>query len=151
MKTLVASIEQQPFFQGINAQHLQILSNCAMPTEFAEDQVIFRERDLANRFYLIEKGKVALESRAVDGRLVLVETVGPGDALGWSWLFPPYTWHFSARAMEKTTALFFYGTRLREACEEDHDLGYELIKRMAEVAIKRLESTRSHALAVHHS
>ena len=146
MRTVAASIEEHPFFQGMTELHLKALADCAMPTEFTKDQVIFREKDLANRFYLIEKGKVALEFRNEAGKLVFVETVGAGDALGWSWLFPPYMWHFTARALEKTTAVFFYGTRLREACEEDHDFGYELIKRMAQVAIRRLETTRRHAL-----
>ncbi len=147
MKSLAASIQEQPFFQGLSGPHLKMLADCAMPTEFAKDQVIFREKDLANRFYLIERGKVALEFRNEEGKLVFVETVGAGDALGWSWLFPPYTWHFTARALEKTTAVFFYGTRLRDACEEDHDFGYELVRRMAQVAIRRLEHTRQHALA----
>lgn len=146
MKRLAARIAAQPFFEGISAEHLKILSDCAMATKFAREQIIFKEKDLANRFYIIDKGRVALESRTTEGRLALVETIGAGDALGWSWLFPPYYWHFNARALEDTTAIFFYGTRLRALCDEDHDFGYELVKRMAEVAIRRLESTRKHAL-----
>jgi len=89
----------------MSVQHLEILGDCAMATQFAEQQVIFCEGDLANRFYLMEKGKVALESRTADGKVVLVETIGPGDALGWSWLFPPYYWHFGARALDRTEAI----------------------------------------------
>jgi CRP-like cAMP-binding protein len=148
MKTLAASIAEHPFFLGMSVEHLKILGECAMATEFAKEQVIFNEGDLANRFYLIETGKVALESRAADAKLVLVETIGPGDALGWSWLFPPYYWHFGARALERTAAIFFYGTRLRAWCDEDHDLGYELVKRMAEVAIRRLQSTQAQLLSI---
>lgn len=121
--------------------HVDILSECAMETEFAEGQLIFREGDLANRFYLIVDGAVALESGA-RGRKVLIETLGRGDALGWSWLFPPYYWHFSARALKPTRAIFFYGTRLRAQCDEDHDFGYELMKRMASVVVRRLQSAR---------
>ena len=62
--------------------------------------------------------------------------------LGWSWLFPPYYWHFDARAVKPTTAIFIYGTRVRELCENDHDLGYELMRRTAEVVIGRLQSAR---------
>ena len=146
MKRLAARIAAQPFFQGMSAEHLKILGDCAMATKFVPEQIIFKENDLANRFYIIEKGKVALESRTTEGKLVLVETIGVGDALGWSWLFPPYCWHFGARALEDTTAIFFYGTRLRASCDEDPGFGYELVKRMAEVAIRRLESSRRHAL-----
>jgi len=62
--------------------------------------------------------------------------------LGWSWLFPPYNWHFSARAVEPTTAIFFYGTRLREECEDDPAFGFELMKRVAAIVIQRLQVTR---------
>lgn len=110
-------------------------------------EIIFREGDPANRFYLIERGKVALESSRPEREPVLVQYVGPGDVLGWSWLFPPYYWHFDARAAEATDAIFFYGARLREQCEEDHDLGYELLKRMSAVIIQRLQATRKQLLA----
>jgi hypothetical protein len=69
--------------------------------------------------------------------------------LGWSWLFPPYYWHFDARVLEPTTAIFFQGTRLRIQCDEDHDFGYELIKRLASVAIRRLQAAREEMVALY--
>jgi CRP/FNR family cyclic AMP-dependent transcriptional regulator len=69
--------------------------------------------------------------------------------LGWSWLFPPYAWHFSARALESTTAIFFYGTVLREYSEKDHSLGLELFKRMSAVMLRRLQAARQKLLNVH--
>ena len=66
--------------------------------------------------------------------------------LGWTWLFPPYYWHFDARAVEPTLAIFFYGTRLREKSEVDAELGYELMKRMVAVIIRRLQATRRQLL-----
>ncbi len=148
MKALAARIAEQPFFQGMTSEHLTILGDCAMATQFTQGQMIVSENDLANRFYVLEAGRVALEFRRDDGGQVLVETLGPGEALGWSWLFPPYRWHFDARALEDTTAIFFYGTRLRAACDEDHDFGYELIRRMAQVAVLRLEIARRHLASI---
>jgi CRP-like cAMP-binding protein len=78
-----------------------------------------------------------------DRNMIAIQTLGPGDDLGWSWLFPPYSMHFSARAVEPTTAIFFYGTRLREQCDEDHELGYQLMKRIAEVSTKCLHATQT--------
>jgi hypothetical protein len=78
-----------------------------------------------------------------------IETIADGDLLGWSWLFPPYVWHFSARAVEPTAAIFFYGTVLREYCEKDHALGFELFKRMSEVMTRRLQSARSKLLSAY--
>jgi CRP/FNR family cyclic AMP-dependent transcriptional regulator len=143
---LETAIAQHPFLEGLSAKHLKILAEVAMFKEFPEGQLIFSEGDPANRFYLIQKGRVAVESHGRDANTAPIQTIGAGDVLGWSWLFPPYHWHFDARALELTKALFFYGTRLREACEEDHDLGYELMKRTAAVVIKRLQATRRELL-----
>jgi cAMP-binding proteins - catabolite gene activator and regulatory subunit of cAMP-dependent protein kinases len=108
--------------------------------------LVFREGDPANRFYLVLSGKIALESFVKDKGNTLIQTIGPGDVLGWSWLFPPYFWHFNARALEHTEAIFIYATPLREECEADHELGYQLIKRMAEVMMNRLQATRKQLL-----
>jgi len=64
-------------------------------------------------------------------------------------MFPPYVWHFTARAAESTEAIFFYGTILREYCERDHSLGYELFKRITPIMMKRLQSARRKMLSVH--
>ena len=88
-----------------------------------------------------------MESQRNDEAPVVVQVIGPGDVLGWSWLFPPYYWHFDARAVEPTTAIFFYGTRLREQCEQDHDFGFEMMNRITQVVINRLQSARKQLLA----
>ena len=115
---------------------------CAMETKFEAGQVLFREGEIANRFYLILEGKVALEAEAGESGPVEVQKIGAGEVLGWSWLFPPYSWHFAARALEPTKAIFFYGTWLREQCEQDKNLGYEVMNRVVGVVIERLQATR---------
>src|SRR5262245_31158824 len=135
-------IAEHPFLKGVKPKHLRLLADSTMRLHYEPGELIFREGDPANRFYLIERGRVALESSRKDQPVVPIQYIGPGEVLGWSWLFPPYYWHFDARALEPTTAIFFYGTRLREQCENDHDLGYELMKRMTAVVIQRLQTTR---------
>ena len=146
MKTRVAL---HPFLAGMKHEQLMLLTDCAIPVRFKAGQIIFREGEMANRFYLIEDGKVILKSTGGHGDPVLVDTIGAGDLLGWSWMFPPYVWHFTARAGEPTDAIFFYGTILREYCERDHSLGYELFKRMSAVMVKRLQGARENMLAFH--
>ena len=138
---LEAQVAAHPFLIGISAQHIRLLADCAMRSQFAAEQVIFEKGETANRFYLIERGRVVLESSTL-GEVVRIDEVGAGDLLGWSWIFPPYVWHFDARAIEPTTAIFLYGTILREYCENDPALGYELFKRMSEVMMHRLQAAR---------
>jgi CRP/FNR family cyclic AMP-dependent transcriptional regulator len=135
-----------PFLKDLSPAHLQILADNALPAHFEAGEVIFREGEMANRFYLIQKGKVALESSDPRGEERMVQEIGAGEVLGWSWLFPPYYWHMDARATEPTEAIFFYGTRLREQAQENHDLGYELMQRVAEIVIRRLQATRRQLL-----
>jgi len=54
--------------------------------------------------------------------------------------------HFSAWAIDPTRAIFFYGTRLREQCETNHELGYQLMKRIAQVVIQNLNATQQRLL-----
>ena len=146
---MATRVALHPFLAGMNRTQLALLQDCAMATRFKTGQTILREGEFANRFYLIESGKVVLESAVGLGKPVVIETIGAGDLLGWSWMFPPYVWHFSARAIEPTEAIFFYGTILREYCEKDHSLGYELFKRMSAVMVKRLQAARGTMLAIH--
>lgn len=139
---LYERIAQQPFFAGLSAEHLKLLAAEALEVGFEAGEVIFQEGSPANRFFLIVTGKVVLESESMDRGAIAIQTLGPGDDLGWSWLFPPYHLHLSARALEPTRAISFFGTRLREQCDRDHHLGYELMKRITEVAIKCLQAMR---------
>ena len=146
---LEAQVAAHPFFVGMSAHYIRLLSDCAMDSRFEKDQVIFHAGETANRFYLIESGKVVLESgEHNDGAQVIIDTIGPGDLLGWSWIFPPYIWHFTARAAEPTRSIFFYGTILREDRDKDPTLGYELFKRMSEVMMRRLQRARDQMIAV---
>jgi CRP-like cAMP-binding protein len=146
--TLLAAVAGHPFLRGLSPHHLELLATCAMESHFEVGDLIFTEGDPANRFYLLKTGKVVLLCDG-EGEPTVIQTLGPGDVLGWSWLFPPFYWHFDARAEQRTDAIFFYGTRLRELCEEDHDLGYELMNRTARVVIKRLMSARQQLVGKH--
>jgi CRP/FNR family cyclic AMP-dependent transcriptional regulator len=137
-----ADIAAHPFLLGLRDHHVRLLADCATRVAFEADHVLFREGETANRFYLIERGEVVLETNTAAGETVVIDRIGSGDLLGWSWLFPPHLWRFTARTSEPITAIFFYGTILREYCEKDHTLGYELLKRMSEVMTRRLQLAR---------
>jgi CRP-like cAMP-binding protein len=146
---IATRVALHPFLAGLDPVKLALLTDCAMVVRFARGDTIFREGELANRFYLIESGKVLLESSGAQGDPVVIDAIGAGELLGWSWMFAPYVWHFTARAAEPVTAIFFYGTILREYCERDDALGYELFKRMGAVMVKRLQAAREKMVAIH--
>ena len=134
--------KSHPFLNDFSPDHLAVLTECAMPTEFAPDEIIFREGEMANRFYLILEGVAVLETKTLESSSVKVDSVTAGDVLGWSWLFAPYVWNFTARATSRVRAIFLYGTWLRERCATDPAFGYELMRRMAAVVIHRLQAAR---------
>lgn len=148
-KKMAERVARHPFLAGLNHVQQVLLADCAFAGHFDAGEVIIREGERARHFFLIEKGKVVLESGDEFGETVVVETIGPGDLLGWSWMFPPYIWHFTARAVEPTEVIFFNGTVLRQYCERDHSLGYELHKRMSAVMARRLQAARTKMLSVH--
>jgi CRP-like cAMP-binding protein len=141
-KSLAETIASHALFHGLPAPYVRLLADVAMYSDFETNELIFRQGDPANRFYLLLTGQVVLQS--ADGRSgpVVIERIGPDDVLGWSWLFPPYHWHFDARATQPTRAIFFYGTWLRENCDRDRAFGYEMMKRMAGTMLQRLQAGR---------
>lgn len=148
-ESMTTRVTLHPFLAGMTPTQLALLTDCAIPTHFKEGQTILREKEMANRFYLLETGRIVVEARAAGRQPILIEKLSAGDLLGWSWMFPPYVWHFSARAIEPTNTLFFYGSILREYCERDHSLGFELFKRMSAVMVHRLHLAQQKILALH--
>ena len=146
MNPLTDIIATSPFFSNMAPEHLDIVGACATKAQFKADQIVFQESEPANQFYLIQSGRVAVEAHQPSDGTVLVQILGPGDVLGWSWLFPPFAWHFRARALEPTTAIVINGAHLLVAAERNRDFGYELMKQVAQVVIRRLQATRKQLL-----
>lgn len=142
METLENTLAEHPFFHGLEPRYLQLAVGCASNVRFDAGEFILREGEEANHFFLIRHGKVALEVFAPNRGSIAIQTLDEGDILGWSWLIPPYQWRFDARAVELTRAIALDGKCLRAKCEEDHDLGYELLKRFAAILGQRLDATR---------
>ena len=136
-------------FEGLGDEALALLAGCARNIHFVAGERIFREGGEADVFYVVRQGSVAVESFVPTRGAVTIETIEAGDVLGWSWLFPPYRWHFDARALSTVRATVFDGLCLREKCESDAALGYTLMGRFAQVLIDRLQWTRLRLLDVY--
>lgn len=140
--SLESVIKEHPFFANMPDRHLEFITGCAKNVHFVEGQVIFREGDPANEFYFLREGLMAVELQIPNRGATTIQTVGEGEIVGWSWVSPPYQWHFGARAVQRTRALVFDAKCLRNKCEEDHDLGYEMLSRFVSVISARLDATR---------
>ena len=141
-KTLEPILEKHPFFVGLDEPYLELLTGCASNLRFKAGDYLFREGDEATQFFVIREGSVALEIFVPGAGAVTMQTVEDGDVVGWSWLFPPYTWHFSGRIVSPLRVLALDGKCLRDKCEQDHDLGYEFLKRFSRIMVDRLQTTR---------
>ena len=149
METLEPILAKHPFLKGLKPEHLKILVGCASNVRFNAGQFLFHEGEEANEFYMIREGKVAVQIQGAERGPIIVQTIGEGEVLGWSWLIPPYHWRFDVKALELTRAIALDGKCLRTKSEEDHDLGYELLRRFAGIIVDRLEATRLQLLDVY--
>jgi CRP/FNR family transcriptional regulator, cyclic AMP receptor protein len=151
METLEKVLTAHPFFTDFPAHYLELVVGCASNVSFRAGEFILHEGEDARKFYLIREGRVELHIASERRGPLSIVTLGEGDILGWSWLFPPYRWKFSARTLEPTRAFAMDGQCLREKAEVDHDLGYELLKRFSRVSESRLETMRTQLVAVYHN
>ncbi len=149
MQTLEQVLQGVPFFDGLAAGDLELVAGCGSNVHFREGELLFRDGDEADTFYVLRHGRVALETFVPARGAVTIETLDAGEVVGWSWLFPPYRWHFDARALSLVRATSFDGACLRAKCEADPRVGYELMSRFAQVMIARLQATRLRLLDVY--
>jgi CRP/FNR family cyclic AMP-dependent transcriptional regulator len=148
-RSLESVLADVPLFGGLDPAELSLLAGCASNTRFTAGDQLFRRGDQADTFYVIRHGSVALEMFVPARGPITIETLEAGEVLGWSWLFPPYRQHLDARALTTVRATAFDGSCLREKCDADPKLGYDLMSRFAQILIERLQWTRVRLLDVY--
>ena len=149
MESLKRILSEHPFFKELDEKYIDLITGCASNVRFNAGEFIFREGEDADKFYIIRHGKVALEIFAAERGSITIQTVEEGEVLGWSWLVPPYKWHFDARALELTRAIALDGKCLRKKCEENYEFGYKLMSKFVGIIVKRLQATRIQLLDVY--
>lgn len=134
------------FLAGLSERHRLALASGARPFSVSPGDYLAREGESARHFYLVQEGHVAIEAHLPGRGVRQIQTVGPGEIVGWSWLVPPHKWQFDCRALDTVKGIVFDGQWLRERCEQDHELGYCLLRQLLGVVASRLAATRLQAL-----
>jgi CRP-like cAMP-binding protein len=145
-ENLTQVLREHSFLSGLSDGQLDLLVGCATNAHFNEGAYILHEGQLANKFYLIRAGRVALETDVVGHGHITIQTLGKGDVLGWSWMIAPFRIHFTGRALSEVRALALDAECLRKKCEEDHTFGFEIMKHLTQVIHRRLDATRTQLL-----
>ena len=140
---LAHQIADLAFFNGMHENHLSKLAEYATRVEFNPGEKIFQSGDSANRFYVVETGTVQVETPAAGPTPIPIQSVGSGDVLGWSWLYPPFEWNLNAWATEPCEAIFFFATALRTELDSDPIFGNAMYQRIAQVMMGRLHHMRT--------
>ena len=149
MEGLERVLGEHRLFAGLGQTFIDLAAGCAKNTVFKPDEYLFHADEPADWIYLIRHGRVALEIAAPGRGAMQFETLGEGDIAGLTWLLPPYRWGNDARAIELTRALALDARCLRDKCEADHNLGYEVLKRFLPVLVQRLQATHLQMLDVY--
>ncbi|TFE70233.1 Crp/Fnr family transcriptional regulator [Methylacidiphilum sp. Yel] len=140
---------EHPFLKGMSEPFIHKLSAIATHLSFKAQSYLFVEGQKADKFFLLQKGLVALETYFPERGILVIQTVGIGHVVGWSWICPPFLWHFSARVIDPVDAFVFDATCLRQMMEEDPSFGYEIIKRIIPLMLERLQATRLQFLDIY--
>lgn len=146
-KDLKAILQAHAFFADMSARELDVVAGCASSVRFEPGRLITKASDPAESCYLIRDGRVAVEVTPPGRGSIIIETLADGDLLGWSWLFPPYTWNLDARPLEPVRAIALDGKCLRAKMESDHDFGYSLHTRFARLMLDRIRALREQLIA----
>ncbi|GAA1535365.1 cyclic nucleotide-binding domain-containing protein [Dactylosporangium maewongense] len=133
---------EHPFMAGVPDRFLERMAHYSHRVTVRAGTRLFSEGGRADKFWLIRDGLVSLDTRLPGRGDVVVETIGAGQVVGWSWLFPPYRWHFGATADTPVLAICFEAAGVRAMCADEPELGYELTRRLIEVVVARMQATR---------
>ncbi len=135
------------FLQRLDDRCLMDLASGARPFAAAAGTAIARKGQPATAFYLVQSGTVSVGPEDEDGELRPLLTIGPGGVIGWSWLVPPHRWQFSCKADGPVAGLMFDAAWLRDRCEQNHELGYHLLKELMACVTQQLNAIREHPAA----
>lgn len=147
MKHLTHPVTNSHFLDKLTDEDLGFLDSVASVDTIGGGHYLFKKGEDANRFYLLRKGTLLVQTITKDGKSYSIMTLNPGELAGWSWLFPPYAWNFDGLALNDCDLIGFDAKLVREKCEEDNGFGYRIMKSLMNSMHDRLTATRHRLLS----
>jgi CRP-like cAMP-binding protein len=147
IEVTAAALGAQPFLRGMPPSQLGRLAEVASDVTFPRGHRIFEDGGHASSFWLIQSGHVRLDMQVPGEGQVIIDSIGIGELLGLSWLFPPYRWSFGAVCAGPVEAFEFDAAAVRDHCATDPVFGYEFNRRLIPVLATRLQRTRARLIA----
>ena len=141
-QSIAEYLSAHEFFSELSEDVLIFLYECASKREIKKGQILFRQDERADKFYVVRNGRISVQIPAIMGPALEIQALGKDQVLGWSWLISPYQWHFQAKTEEDSELLEFDGTAILARCEQEPEFGYELLKRFAALMSERLDAAR---------
>ena len=148
-QSVIKTISKLNLFEGLSDEQLSKFTACSSMVQFSTDEYIFRQNDEANKFYILQSGLVNLSTYLVSDATITLQTVGPFEILGLSWIVSPYVWHFDAKVTEPVQAIEIDAACARESMDKDHNMGYVLMQRFFSLLVQRLQNTRLQLLDIY--
>jgi len=130
------------FFSELSDDLLKFLYECSSTHEIKMGQILFRQGENADKFYVVLNGRISIQMPAIMGPTLEIQTLDKDQVLGWSWLISPYKWNFQTRAEEDSELLLFDGAAILARCEQEPAFGYELLKKFAALMSVGLNAAR---------
>ncbi|MBC7274620.1 MAG: cyclic nucleotide-binding domain-containing protein [Streptomyces sp.] len=127
---------------ALPVEHRGRLMRIAREVSFESGTRLFEEGERADRFWIVRTGTVVLDLNVPGRRPAVIESLGHGELVGWSWHFPPYWWQLGAEALSPVRAWEFDADTVRTMCEEDAEFGRAVATWVGRVVADRLHASR---------
>ena len=141
-QSITEYLSAHEFFSQFRDDDLKFLCECSSTREIKKGQILFRQGEHADKFYVVRSGRISIQMPAIMGPTLEIQAVDEDQVLGWSWLISPYQWNFQTKAEEDSELLQFDGVAILARCEQEPKFGYELLKKFAGLMSVRLNAAR---------
>ena len=143
---ILGAFANHTFLKELHDRHLMKLAQGASPFSKKQGEYLTRAGSKSAGLFLIQSGKVEIDIQRSETEHLVLQTLGPGEIVGWSWSVPPYQSHFDTRVIEDVSGILLEGNWLRSQCDVDHELGYFLLRQTIAVLSSRAIATRTQLL-----